>query len=515
MRLRLSLNIKYIVAAMLIVFFSSIATLVILNKKPICINSKTISKIERTTQEGRSIAYKCSASKSVPFDENLFQKAAEISRRISDIERFFDDVSPLKTEIELNWIDNNKTLLRVQENKIFISDDLLNKEDVLEASLIRIWLRENSPHMSIDRTILESSLADLILHSLGKLKINSSLDVSWPTNLKTAMAACQAKEISADLLPMCQGNDFGSESIFLGSVRPMISNSMIQAFSKLTLQQSHDLIKQLPEFLKLFSTLPGTSTFSSEETLLDQVAKVEAEISKLSSFLTQATDAIETKNSSKEALWTLFLKHFNDELKKRGWNPITTSSRKAGAIKLEHLILFDQQPGIEFEFLTRIRENQKRHELNGVVTAGRIWFPSSQNWILLSSISQMSSYQIMYVSCEVPSREKMHTLLSRSEKVLYVKRCDPNQSIVIRGYLDNGYKSFAKENPDLAFFQIHSASAFQAFKSNFEIPFSHLALKNWNHPFFSTIGWSTPEWQNRGNFFESRSVIQAIEAYRL
>jgi hypothetical protein len=178
-------------------------------------------------------------------------------------------------------------------------------------------------------------------------------------------------------------------------------------------------------------------------------------------------------------------------------------------------MIFEQDSKWSQELLARIRQNQNSYELNAVISNGKIWFPSSENWLPLTAISEMSIYQIMHVSCQTPSSITITQLLARAEKVLFVKNCDSKMNIVVRGYLKNGYQGFAIENPTLSFFQIHSPSFYQARKFNTNIPFENLQTNNWSHPFFTALGWGKPEWHTTGKYYESKSVIQALQAYRL
>ena len=158
---------KLVAPLLVIVFFVSLAVFVTLSKRPICIDSRVVERIDRLTDEGMKTAWKCSIGKTVAFDEKFQRFMPEINRQMALVERFFEVAGPLSKPVHITWLEGLNDTIRIQGAQIFISQKLLLTTDQLSRAVLRLWLREKSGEANIDRTILEGALVDLLMYTLG------------------------------------------------------------------------------------------------------------------------------------------------------------------------------------------------------------------------------------------------------------------------------------------------------------------------------------------------------------
>jgi hypothetical protein len=516
---------KAVTTFLLILFFASLATLVLVVKKPLCIDSKIVEKIDRVASEGTSSVWRCSLNQSVPYDEKFVQELPDLSRRLAALERFFEDESPLSRKLVIVWLDGMSKTIRIQGPKIFISDDLLHSSDQLERSIVRIWLREKSGESVIDRTLLEGTLVDLIMVSMGRPETPVA-QLHWPTFLQNTQGFCQAllsssSEDSPDLKDrflICPNSLFPGESdlksILVGSSRPLLSESALAAYFNLDIKQRAALLKSLPYLLRHLDKFAGSSLMT-EESSVQGIELLHHELENIVHLIAKfASESPSTSvgQAGIEDPWLKFNNEFRQQLNRRGF------SQEESIARLDYLIEVGPDLNFSSEVLDRIKHSFLANSLVGIADENNLWMLPSGLPLQKRIFGALQSHQLMYLSCEIPTKEKILEFSKVADKFLYVRFCGNFDELNFRTYFARGYSGFAEDNPKLAFVQVHLPSLLQAWnsKSGMLVPALAKVLTNElsNNPASDRLGSKPPIWDATHKMYKTQSVIQAIEAYR-
>jgi len=482
-----------------------VGTLVSLNKRPLCIDSKLVEKIDRVSENDTSSVWKCSLNHSIPYDEKFESFLPEISHRLSVIERFFDEVKPLSQKIELVWLEGMGETIRLQGSKIFLSQNLLLNTDQLERALVRLWLREESGESTIDRTLLEGSLVDLVMYSLGHPAAFETMNRQWPSLLSSEYGLCQKSPgtdatLKSDHYLMCAGNRqaaYDSQSILVGSGRPMISDAMVNAYMNLGIGDRAQLLHALPEVLQALNPFQ-VSSMLSEDSSVNDPELLTKDIENLRLLL----------EASAPPVWKKFAGELTRQLGTHGF------SSNEFVARLDYLIQLGPDVTLSDDSIEYFRRLGKVSALVGIVDDERLLMLPGVTPLQKKIFGLLKAHQLMYLSCEIPSTEKLVEFSKNADRLLYVRFCGQLSEINFKEYFNKGYMGFAQSNPKLAFVEIHLPSLMQAWNGHQGNPLPALAKQDWGNPFFVKVGWKSPTWDEPSKSFKTRSVIQAIEAYR-
>jgi hypothetical protein len=504
---------------LLLLFFASLASLVLITKKPLCIDSKVVEKIDRVSDSGTSSVWRCALNRSVPYDEKVAQEIPDLSRRLSGIERFFDDEVPLNHKITLVWLDGMNKTIRIQGTKIFISDDLLRSTDQLERSILRIWLREKSGEAVMDRTLLEGTLVDLLMATLGQDQVEGGA-LHWPVYLQSIQSFCQDMNMSSqdddlfadmkDRYLICPNSDLDENSdlhaILVASARPLLSEAAVNAYMGLDLKQKTVLLKSLPNLLQHVDQF-SSSSLMTEESSVQGVPVLHHELESIVHLISQFSLA----DSSPDDPWIKFNKEFRQQLNRHGF------FQDESVARLDDLIELGPDLSFSSEVLEKIRHGFVSSSLVGIADDTSLWMLPSGLPLQKRIFGALQAHQLMYLSCEIPSTEKILSFSKVADKFLYVRFCGDFSDLNFHSYFQRGYSGFADDNPKVAFVQIHIPSMLQAM-NNKTAPIPALAKILANelsiHPAINEPGSKPPIWDEAHKMYKTQSAIQAIEAYR-
>jgi len=144
--------------------FLLLSTLVMMTKRPLCIDSSIVNRIDRVSKEGVKTAYSCKDNRVVEFDENLSLLVKEISHKVQPFENVFRNKF---TPVRFTLLHGMHDIARIQNNEIFMSDDRLNSNQDFQKILIRSWVRQNIVFTEDQKNLIEDSIVDLIFHIYG------------------------------------------------------------------------------------------------------------------------------------------------------------------------------------------------------------------------------------------------------------------------------------------------------------------------------------------------------------
>jgi hypothetical protein len=166
------------------ILFVLLSVLVLMTKKPLCIDSKLVYRIDRVSSDGVHEAYSCQANRKVEYDEKLASFIREVSSQTSHLQSLFSsDFLPVRVTI----LQGMQNVVRVQHDEIFLSQDQLENTTQLQRNLMKIWLRQNLKIVDMQKSFLEEALVDFVQDTNGVAKERVKLlHAAWPMNMLSA-----------------------------------------------------------------------------------------------------------------------------------------------------------------------------------------------------------------------------------------------------------------------------------------------------------------------------------------
>jgi hypothetical protein len=125
-------------------------------KKPLCINSNIVYKIDRISDEKSETIYSCAQFKHVLFSNFLYEKLGDLESRFNQLEFL---LGKLNNPIHLKIDDINTTRLQVSSHTVSIGADILDSKQ-LEKATAYLILKNNS---KIQDSIYLETLVDIFV----------------------------------------------------------------------------------------------------------------------------------------------------------------------------------------------------------------------------------------------------------------------------------------------------------------------------------------------------------------
>ncbi|GIL17547.1 MAG: hypothetical protein BroJett040_12980 [Oligoflexia bacterium] len=496
---------KTVTSALIFVLCSALIAFAYIARKPLCIDSKIVEKIDRVSVEATSEAYRCGLGHHVPFDEKLYSILPDLARRLSHFERLFEDVSPLKYRIQISLLEGDRDrTYKVQDHHIFLGTKLLQQPGVLEKAVIKVWLQEKIAPAVLAVPTFEGIFEDLYYNAVTGEK--TTTQSRWPFVLKNLRSYCRSATLAPEHIATCsQANEGQLQSdleIVLPSLRPLITESLVSAYSQLNAEERIQLLHGLLAEAQQWKTQKKEIVFSSA-LMHEQVYLAAQEVEMVLDNLLRWGRDIPTLLKLGQL--------FEQELGLRGY------SQSGAATYVDYI--FIPQDGLEFskEFTTDLSAAADRRPglMAALFVGNKLQFLPNLETIDQALFSNIRAHRAVLLSCEVPSHDKLLFLAKKSEKLLVVHQCLELEKLKFNGYFSHGIEGFARENPNVSFIQLHMPSLLQAWHSGGANPLPLIMSQNWRDPFFQKLGWQTPRWDQQLKIYKPQSAIEAVEAYRL
>lgn len=516
--------------------------LAFLSRKPLCVESNFIQQIERRSGNELNVVYACQLKEHVPFDSKLAEfLIPKLQKRLSRIENFLFDIQDsaisrrIPSQLSFVWHDKEENLLYQQGKEVHFSTDMIFSDSWIEKIIVKHWVRSRMGALfPIDSTATEESLSDLVLaiyfDDSKKISWMQSESAKWPLVLRTAEQYCNDSWVMLEHMSSCQM--MKSQSLFLKSpltkvfvpmsVRPLLTRSLIEGWKGLSSSEKYDLLRSLE--------INKTSVSSNDVDLKDGFEKRRHDGASLLSFLERSsssgedfdlTGAVEEVNelqrvllymSKQSSAWNSLRGNFEAALSRRGF------SVSDGGAYLDVAFLipgFDKSERRQ-DWLNYFNNlaSHGGNQLMGIITEDNLWILPTQSSIPKRPLNKITARQAISLSCDLPDLNTLVAYSRQFEKLLVVNDCRKLSQLKFGKFLKNGIESFAEENRDVGFVQLHLPSLMLAWKHENVNPLPLLAQEQWKDHFFKSLGWMDPEYNSRTKIFKTRSVIEAIEAFR-
>jgi hypothetical protein len=479
-------------------------------RRPLCIDSKLVEKIDSVSTQGMATAYRCGMHRHVEYDQILANQTRDLGRRLQKLEKILDWLKPLQNRVNLTVIEGEGQHYRIRDHEIFISESILKRQGQLEKAFLKIWFRENASLSLQSQFSVEESLTDLLYYSfLGDFKIqhpatgivfNDESEARWPQVLMNFKGYCKSLWKSNEHELLCEDSlvDARADEIYQPVLRPLLSQSLMEAFESLGSQERLDFLKMLPSLIAkaefhddnfgMSYLEPHQQTYHEAVTYLDN----------WSYFLSQLDPS--------DGLTLKFAHYFDAALKRRGFDESSPQTA------LDILIVSDESSK-EISKEIQKQLNSKTEKLIGFESKGELQMGFENEPLSLKVLGPIQATSGILLHCGTPSLQVLKSFSKRVQKLLYVNACE-NDKVRLDGFIQKGVSAFAMQNPKIKFAELHMPSLMMALQKTPDLhPIESVAEKK--KDLLSPLGWQEPTYDESMKAFRANSAIEIVDWYRL
>ncbi len=509
-----------------ILLFSSACTylcflgLVLLLKKPLCIDSTVVQKLDRVSVDGKvtktETAFSCHLARQVEYSTELESYTTKLAAPLEKTTALLNSIKPFKQRLQISIREDRPLMFQVVKNKINIGSSFVNMDYHLSRAVIKAWIAENKNSMKVDTTLFEESMTDFLLYVLtGKIELEEPTDkirtklgsVKWPQVIKSAKGYCMSAWKYAEHTEDCakdfeEKNSDAEAAVY--SLRPLLTSSIVGSYNELSMKQKSNLVQSIPTIL---SSMNLGSEKIIESMLVDSnpLHNGMLNINKFTDLILSST--LETRGSIYQ-LYTGITQH----LQQYG---VTDSFAEA---YFDYMIEFNGKLSDHSPFykaLAQAAVNNPDVQV-AVKDATSIWILPSKTALPIKVFNQIQARQIVFMGCDNPQNNHVEQFFQKAEKLMLVNECDQTVEYNFDSLFRDGIKAFIGKNHKFNFVQLHVPSLEMIRNDltpsqNF---FELVKTRDISRKEFKTLGWSKIQWKKDLHAYRPEAVIDAIEYFR-
>ena len=97
-----------------------------MTKRPLCIDSRVVERIDRLSNQDSDTIYRCALNKETPYSEYFGQQVRELGSRIQSTERVLESLEPFYKKVQITIMEDHPYLYRIQGHHLYIGPKLLD-----------------------------------------------------------------------------------------------------------------------------------------------------------------------------------------------------------------------------------------------------------------------------------------------------------------------------------------------------------------------------------------------------
>lgn len=491
-----------------------------LSRKPVCIDSRFVERIDRVGTTGSASVYRCALHKSVPYDEKWFQSQAEVSRRIQRVERFIESIAPYDEKVRVTIFEQRPATYKVVGHDIYLGEDLFNVAGPLEKGLLKVWFREKANALILDHPLIEESITDLLDFAIqGRLDIVDPLlqiplgshEAKWPFVAMTLSSYCQSEWRQAEHFQFCSSlTKSENKSLVSASLRPLLTQVWIEAFLKLKQDERRQFLAAIPNFLQSLDFEDSGVGFTSLEESQQSLVDLSSELSGLLRNMERHT-VVETQTSVPSLTFNPVGKWVGlvrGELNARGF------SEQPLDAQVDLMVVLKDFSGEKF-FAEPLWQRSTGKSILGYDHESLYLLPNIEG-LQKNMLGKVLAQTVLFVYCGALTVSDLEPFFDKTTHVLAVHSCDQELNWRLDGLLAGDIDKLARQNPELKFMDLHMPSLALALKLRKVDSQQKISLlADASHEFIrQRLGWKSSEFDKNLNMYKVESDIEAIRAYR-
>lgn len=492
-----------------------------MTKRPLCIESKVVERIDRLGLQKSESIYRCAINKETPYSEYFGQKNRELSARVQSVERVLESIEPFYQKVQVTILQDRPYLYRIQGHQLFIGEKLLEAPGHLEKALAKIWYRERNEISFPQQSLFEEVVTDFLVYlQYGDLDIgdpNTLLvtaihKVKWPYILKSIDAYCESAWKQSEHFATCYSSlktdadlmSFVTEM----SLRPLLVSSWIHSYRQLGMKERFEFVANLPQLIRsehapqlpVFAPMAMGAQGSTLAKAAEAIKSVNLFVS--SSILSKESNAHKS-----------FVANMTNELRASGF-------QEAFAEANFDVLFVSQEPIKEssqvFQDFIRVMKSHPKMQI-ALRDQKNLWMLPSRFPVPLASFGQIKANRTIVEKCGGYNFSYVMDYAELTEKLLVVDHCDLHKRIMYEQYLAEGAEGFGAQNKGTAFVQFHLPSLLMKKDELQQVTnvFDFIKNRDVESSSFKSLGWKEVRWNQQANAYQPKAFVDAIEWFRI
>jgi hypothetical protein len=502
-------------------FCAFVLGIVISTRKPLCIDSKMIDKINMGQD---SVLYRCSIQKGVPLYGYLSEKGNTLASLVR-AEKFLTTLSPFVSRLKINILPEEGWTYRLQNETLTLNRNLLESEGVPEKAIIKTWLRDLNPEYFYNDLLAEEVFSDLFLTMIqGQFKLEDPFEFAktssaklslkhqkWPTVMKTVSGYCHSEWKIAEHYQMCfnlnkNEGTVGNELMDL-SLRPLLSSVWIGIYSRLNLKEKIELSKALTQIIKQLK-LDKNFHFNALRSSPDEpMVGLFLSVQRLNRLWTNSYQQLQVPTY--RHLMTIMA----SELEAKGFKQVMDVV-EFDLVYSSDEILQKQSPRIR----AMLELAQKNPNLRILLRdPEKAWFMPSLDPVSIKVIHEIKTQKMVLETCSKVDFTRVMDFSKETSRLLVIRTCDPQKPLNFQKFIFTGAEGFALQNKKISFVQFHLPSVMikrQELTTAGDV-FRFVGQRKIDSPSFQSLGWQHLEWSEQSQAFRPKGFVDAIELFRV
>jgi len=454
------MNLERLQTWLLASLYMVLLALILVTKKPLCIDSSGVEKIDRITAEKTESIYRCSSQIRVPYSSYFEQNKEQLEDRIESVLLFLNKIEPLQNRFKITINETRPIEFSIADNNLHIGSGLLDSAGHLERGIFKMWLAERVNNKFDQQNLFSEVAADFLFYAYtGSLniedplaKVKTKLGVArWPSVLKSKEGYCESPWKISEHYLSCGSieleNELSSQAVLALSLRPLLTSVWVKSYSEMSRRGQIQFLSQFSRYLK-------TQNLNSEkviETLMTDAHPLKQGMINIKSI----TDFLNSSNlvqSQKE--FREFYARLAINLQQSGVNDSFAEAY------FDYLFEYPDSLSTKSEFfksLTNLANKNPNLQI-AVKDQDQIWILPTQSSLPLKTFDQIKTQQQIYFACVGLKDIHIDQFFNQAEKLLLVKGCEQNKKLDFASLISGGVRGFSTQNKNLAFIQFHLPS---------------------------------------------------------
>lgn len=491
-----------------------------MTKRPLCIDSKVVERVDRLYAKGSDTVYRCAVNKETEFNTYFNERSRDLGTRLQKAERLLESIEPFQRKVQLTIFEDRPLLFRVQGHHIYMGQEILDAPGHLEKALAKIWFRERNEVLFAQQALMEEVMTDFLLYlDLGDLdigdpgtKIKTALrKVKWPYVLKSVASYCESPWKKSEHYVACktkEGQESIEDQVIEMSLRPLIVHSWVRAYTLLPFRERLLFSKSLPLLLRAEHTqmlpLVNAEDISQPTTALGKAAMA---ITNMNHYVSKS---MKVKDSETHRL---FVSNFTNEIRANGFDNAFAEANFDILFVLQKDLPENDKTLSEFLKLAKANPNLQM----AIQSEKNLWMLPSKYPIPLESFGIIKANRTVVEKCGGYNFSYVMDYADTTEKLLVVDHCEKQKDLAYAGFLKDGAEGFGVENKGAAFVQFHLPSLLmrRTELSTVSNVFEFIQRRDVESPSFKSLGWSEVHWSEQAKAYKPKAFVDAIEWFRV
>ncbi len=492
-----------------------------MTRRPLCIESKVVERIDRLGPQSTDTIYRCAVNRETAYSTYFGEQSRDLTYRIQKTERLLESFEPFRKKVQLTIFPDRPYLYRVQGQHIFIGQKMLEAPGHLEKALAKVWYHERNDSLFVQQDLMEEVFTDFLVYlDLGDLDIGDPdtrlktalRKVKWPFVLKSVAAYCDSPWKQSEHFALCQNKAEAAhelnQQVVEMSLRPLLVTSWVNAYRQLTMKERFEFTQNLPQLLRADHSEPLPIVGSAEAMMSDTALMKAAEAIKNVNLFVSKTNAIKDSETHR-----LFLANFTNELRMNGFHDaFAEASFDVLYVAQEEL---NEKSKVLQQFM-KIAKAQPKLQM-AVRDGTNLWMLPSRYPVPVKSFGQIKSVRTVVEKCGGYNFSYVMDYAEETEKLLVVDHCDAKKEILYSRYLSEGAEGFGAQNKGTAFVQFHLPSLLmkKAELEQVSNVFEFIQKRDVESAPFKSLGWREVHWSEQANAYQPKAFVDAIEWFRV